>query len=32
MATQRAELTFDLFLQARNKVTSAYQEIMRMPL
>jgi flagellar hook-basal body complex protein FliE len=30
LATQRAELTFDLFLQMRNKVVSAYQEIMRM--
>lgn len=32
LATQRAELTFDLFLQARNKVVSAYQEIMRMQI
>jgi flagellar hook-basal body complex protein FliE len=30
LATQRAELSFDLFLQVRNKVVSAYQEIMRM--
>lgn len=30
LATQRAELSFDLFLQLRNKVVSAYQEIMRM--
>ena len=30
LATQRAELTFDLFQQMRNKVVSAYQEIMRM--
>jgi len=30
LATQRAELSFDLFLQMRNKVVSAYQEIMRM--
>lgn len=29
---QRAELAFDLFLQARNKVVDAYQEIMRMQL
>lgn len=29
---QRAELTFDLFIQVKNKVTQAYQEIMRMPL
>lgn len=28
--TQEAELTFDLFLQVRNKVISAYQEVMRM--
>jgi flagellar hook-basal body complex protein FliE len=32
MATQRAELAFNLFLQARNKVVSAYQEIMRMQM
>ena len=32
MATQRAELSFELFLQARNKVVSAYQEIMRMQM
>jgi len=30
LATQRANLSFDLFLQVRNKVVSAYQEIMRM--
>jgi flagellar hook-basal body complex protein FliE len=30
LATQQAELSFDLFLQARNKVVTAYQEIMRM--
>ena len=30
--TQRASLTFDLFMQARNKVVSAYQEIMRMQM
>ena len=30
LASQRAELEFDLFLQVRNKVVSAYQEIMRM--
>jgi len=30
LATERAELAFDLFLQTRNKVVSAYQEIMRM--
>lgn len=32
LATQRAELSFDMFLQARNKVVSAYQEIMRMQM
>ncbi len=32
LAAQRAELAFDLFLQARNKAVNAYQEIMRMQL
>ncbi|MBZ5725109.1 MAG: flagellar hook-basal body complex protein FliE [Acidobacteriia bacterium] len=32
LATQRAELSFEMFLQARNKVVSAYQEIMRMQM
>jgi flagellar hook-basal body complex protein FliE len=32
LATQRAELSFDLMLQMRNKVVSAYQEIMRMQM
>jgi flagellar hook-basal body complex protein FliE len=32
LATTRAELGFDLFLQTRNKVVSAYQEIMRMQM
>ena len=32
MAGQQAELSFELFLQARNKVISAYQEIMRMQM
>ena len=32
LAAERAELTFDLFLQARNKVVSAYQEVMRMQI
>ena|SRR6185437_8878341 len=27
---QQAELSFDLFLQVRNKIVSAYQEVMRM--
>ncbi len=30
LAAQRAELSFDLFLQVRNKIVAAYQEIMRM--
>lgn len=30
LKTQQAELSFDLFLQARNKVVSAYEEVMRM--
>jgi len=32
LATQRAELAFEMFLQVRNKVVSAYQEIMRMQM
>jgi flagellar hook-basal body complex protein FliE len=32
LASERAELSFDLFLQIRNKVVSAYQEIMRMQM
>jgi len=32
LATQRAELAFEMFQQVRNKVVSAYQEIMRMQL
>ena len=32
MAAQKAELTFEMFLQARNKVVSAYQEIMRLQM
>jgi flagellar hook-basal body complex protein FliE len=31
MAVQRADLSFDLFVQVRNKVVQAYQEVMRMP-
>src|SRR5881227_482820 len=30
MTTQRADLAMELFLQVRNKVVSAYQEVMRM--
>lgn len=29
---QRAAIGFDLFLQVRNKVVNAYQEVMRMPV
>ena len=32
LATQDAETSFDLFLQVRNKVVSAYQEVMRMQM
>ena len=32
LASQRAELGFDMFLQVRNKVVGAYQEIMKMAL
>ena len=32
LATQQAEISFDLFLQVRNKVVSAYQEVMRMQM
>ena len=32
LATQQAELSFDLFMQMRNKAVSAYQEIMRMQM
>jgi flagellar hook-basal body complex protein FliE len=32
LAVTQAELSFDLFLQTRNKVVSAYQEIMRMQM
>jgi flagellar hook-basal body complex protein FliE len=30
LATQQADLAFNLFMQVRNKVISAYQEVMRM--
>jgi flagellar hook-basal body complex protein FliE len=30
MAGQKAELAFELFMQVRNKVVQAYQEVMRM--
>ena len=32
LAAQRAEMVFDLAVQVRNKVVSAYQEIMKMQL
>lgn len=32
LATTQAELAFNMFLQTRNKVVSAYQEIMRMQI
>jgi flagellar hook-basal body complex protein FliE len=32
LASQRAELTLELFQQVRNKFVSAYQEIMKMPM
>lgn len=32
LATQRAQVAFDLFAQVRNKVVQAYQEVMRMQM
>jgi flagellar hook-basal body complex protein FliE len=32
LAAQKAELTFELGLQVRNKVVAAYQEVMRMQI
>jgi len=32
MAAQKAELTFEMFLQTRNKLVQAYQEVMRMQI
>lgn len=32
LSTQRAEISFELFLQVRNKVVQAYQEVMRMQM
>lgn len=32
LATQSAELDFELFTQVRNKVVSAYEEIMKMQI
>jgi flagellar hook-basal body complex protein FliE len=30
LATQKAELQFEMFLQVRNKMVSAYQEVMKL--
>jgi flagellar hook-basal body complex protein FliE len=32
LATEQASISFDLFMQVRNKVVSAYQEVMRMQM
>lgn len=32
IATQKAQLEFDMFMAVRNKVVSAYQEVMRMQM
>lgn len=32
LATQRADIAFEMFQQVRNKVVSAYQEIMKMQM
>jgi flagellar hook-basal body complex protein FliE len=32
LAVQRAELSFEMFVQVRNKVVQAYQEVMRMQI
>ena len=32
LATQKADLQFDMFMQVRNKVVSAYQEVMKIQL
>ena len=32
LAVQRANLEFDMLMQVRNKVVSAYQEVMRMQM
>ncbi len=32
LATEQASISFDLFLQVRNKVVAAYQEVMRMQM
>jgi flagellar hook-basal body complex protein FliE len=32
LSSQRADLEFQMFMQVRNKVVSAYQEVMKMQL
>jgi flagellar hook-basal body complex protein FliE len=32
IAIQKAEISFKMLMQVRNKIVSAYQEIMRMPV
>ncbi len=32
LATQKAELSFEMFIQVKNKVVQAYQEVMRMQI
>jgi flagellar hook-basal body complex protein FliE len=32
LATQRADLSFEMFQQVRNKIVGAYQEIMKMQM
>ena len=32
LATQQSELAFEMFMQVRNKVVQAYQEVMRMQM
>ncbi|MBL8228699.1 MAG: flagellar hook-basal body complex protein FliE [Bryobacterales bacterium] len=32
LSTQRAGMAFDMFMQVRNKVVQAYQEVMRMQI
>jgi len=32
LASQRADLEFQMFMQVRNKIVSAYQEVMKMPM
>jgi len=32
LATQQADLSFNMFLQVRNKMVAAYQEVMRMQM